>query len=121
MYRQIKMFYNDLSSGSLNPIELAAWTHAEFVKIHPFTDGNGRTSRLIMNYQLMKNGYLPISIDKKDRLSYYEALEEYAVNNNLTPFADMIALLEEQQLQRCIDMTQDMIPEIQDIELEQNM
>lgn len=105
MYRQIKMFYNDLSSNTLNPIELAAWTHAEFVKIHPFTDGNGRTSRLIMNYQLMKNGYLPISIDKKDRLSYYEALEEYAVNNNLTPFADMIASLEEQQLQRCIDMT----------------
>lgn len=121
MYRQIKMFYNDLSSCSLNPIELAAWTHAEFVKIHPFTDGNGRTSRLIMNYQLMKNGYLPISIDKKDRLSYYETLEEYAVNNNLIPFADMIASLEEQQLQRCIDMTQDMIPEIQDIELEQNM
>lgn len=105
MYRQIKMFYNELSSNTLNPIELAAWTHAEFVKIHPFTDGNGRTSRLIMNYQLMKNGYLPISIDKKDRLSYYEALEEYAVNNNLTPFADMIASLEEQQLQRCIDMT----------------
>lgn len=121
MYRQIKMFYDDLSSNTLDPIELAAWTHAEFVKIHPFTAGNGRTSRLIMNYQLMKNGYLPISIDKKDRLSYYEALEEYAVNNNLTPFADMIAILEEQQLQRCIDMTQDMTPEIQNFEQQQNM
>lgn len=121
MYRQIKMFYYDLSSNTLDPIELAAWTHAEFVKIHPFTDGNGRTSRLIMNYQLMKNGYLPISIDKKDRLSYYEALEEYAVNNNLMLFADMIATLEEQQLQRCVDMTQDMTPEIQNFEQQQNM
>ena len=115
------MFYYDLSSNTLDPIELAAWTHAEFVKIHPFTDGNGRTSRLIMNYQLMKNGYLPISIDKKDRLSYYEALEEYAVNNNLMLFAYMIATLEEQQLQRCVDMTQDMTPEIQNFEQQQNM
>ena len=121
MYRQIKMFYNDLSSSTLNPIELAAWTHAEFVKIHPFKDGNGRTSRLIMNYQLMKNGYLPVSIDKKDRLSYYEALEEYAVNNNLTAFADMIASLEEQQLQRCITMAQDMTSEIKNFGMQQNM
>ncbi|OLN33082.1 filamentation induced by cAMP protein Fic [Desulfosporosinus metallidurans] len=42
----------------MNVIELAAWTHAEFVKIHPFVDGNGRTSRLIMNDQLMVNGFL---------------------------------------------------------------
>lgn len=40
----------------MNGIELAAWTHAEFVKIHPFVDGNGRTSRPIMNYQLMVHG-----------------------------------------------------------------
>ena len=55
MYRQVKDFYLDLNwkRDSLNPIELAAWTHAEFVRIHPFRDGNGRTSRLIMNYQLM--------------------------------------------------------------------
>ena len=46
MYIEIKNFYADLQDKSdLNPIELAAWTHAEFVKIHPFTDGNGRTSR----------------------------------------------------------------------------
>ena len=61
-------------------IELAAWTHAEFVKIHPFEDGNGRTSRLIMNYQLMANGFLPISILKENRLDYFNALESYAVD-----------------------------------------
>ena len=49
MYRKIKDFYADLTwkGREMNPIELAAWTHAEFVKIHPFPDGNGRTSRLI--------------------------------------------------------------------------
>ncbi len=50
MYRQVKNFYADLpEKDAANAIKLAAWTHAEFVRIHPFTDGNGRTSRLIMN------------------------------------------------------------------------
>lgn len=99
MYYQIKEFFKNLDSKSdFNPIELAAWTHAEFVRIHPFVDGNGRTSRLIMNYQLMSNEFLPVSVNKEDRLEYFSYLEEYAVNGNLVPFADFIAELEEQQL-----------------------
>lgn len=99
MYYQIKEFFSNINSKSdLNPIELAAWTHAEFVKIHPFIDGNGRTSRLIMNYQLMRNEFLPVSINTEDRLEYFNLLEEYAVNGNLAPFVDFIAKLEEQQL-----------------------
>lgn len=99
MYYQIKEFFSNINSKSdLNPIELAAWTHAEFVKIHPFIDGNGRTSRLIMNYQLLRNEFLPVSINTEDRLEYFNLLEEYAVNGNLAPFVDFIAKLEEQQL-----------------------
>ena len=99
MYMQVKAFYEDLKNNpELNPIELAAWTHAEFVRIHPFVDGNGRTSRLLMNYQLMIQGFLPVSVDKEKRLDYYNALEEYAVNKNLEPFANFIAELEEKQL-----------------------
>lgn len=99
MYYQIKEFFSNINSKSdLNPIELAAWTHAEFVKIHPFVDGNGRTSRLIMNYQLMKHDFLPISVNKEDKLDYFNFLEEYVVNGNLVPFADFIADLEERQL-----------------------
>ena len=99
MYMQIKNFYEDLKikEKELNPIELAAWTHAEFVRIHPFVDGNGRTSRLIMNYQLLLNGYLPVSVAKENRLDYYNALEQYAVTGDLTVFADFIADLEEAQ------------------------
>ena len=100
MYLQIKNFYEDLKTkeNELNPIELAAWTHAEFVRIHPFIDGNGRTSRLLMNYQLLINGFLPISVAKENRLDYYNALEQYAANGDLTPFADFVAELEELQL-----------------------
>jgi len=99
MYAQIKNFYADMQfEADLNAIELAAWTHAEFVRIHPYIDGNGRTSRLIMNYQLMSKGFLPVSIAKEQRLEYYNVLEEYAVNANLKPFTEFIADLEEKQL-----------------------
>jgi len=105
MYVQIKNFFSDISvKNDMNSIELAAWTHAEFVRIHPFIDGNGRTSRLILNYQLMNHGFLPISIAKQDRLSYYYALEEYAVNANLNVFIDLIAKLEEEQLDTYIKL-----------------
>ena len=99
MYRQVKDFYADLPfRNDLNGIELAAWTHAEFVRIHPFVDGNGRTARMIMNYQLMASGFLPVSIAKENRLEYFETLEAYAVNGDLNLFAEMIAGLEEQRL-----------------------
>lgn len=108
MYQQIKNFYADMPyKENGNDIELAAWTHAEFVKIHPFVDGNGRTSRMIMNYQLMASGFLPVSIAKENRLEYFEALEAYAVDGNLNPFAEMIAVLEEERLDEYLGIVQE--------------
>ena len=105
MYFQTKNFFADLMyKKDLNPIELAAWTHAEFVRIHPFQDGNGRTSRLIMNYQLMSYGFLPISIAKENRLNYYNALDKYAAQGILDDFTNMIAELEEAQLDKYISI-----------------
>ena len=100
MYHKLQNFYADLiwKSEQLHPIELAAWTHAEFVNIHPFPDGNGRTSRLIMNYQLMKHGLLPVSIKNENKIKYFEALELYHTTQNLVPFVDMVATAQEEQL-----------------------
>lgn len=107
MYMQIKGFYEELKNKSdLNPIELAAWTHAEFVRIHPFIDGNGRTSRLMMNYQLLSQGYLPVSIAKEARLDYYNALEQYAAHGDLQPFTEFIAELEEKQLDEYLELVE---------------
>lgn len=105
MYIQIKGFYEDIKSKSdLNPIEFAAWIHAEFVRLHPFIDGNDRTSRLLMNYQLMSQGFLPVSVDKENRLEYYNVLEKYTVNGDLKPFADFVADWEEKQLNEYLNL-----------------
>jgi Fic family protein len=64
------------------PIELAAVFHHRFVQIHPFTEGNGRTARLLMNAILMKNGYPFITIvPKRDRPKYLKALLEADLGN----------------------------------------
>ncbi|MFC6038962.1 Fic family protein [Paenisporosarcina macmurdoensis] len=61
--------------STIHPVERAAKVHAEFVKIHPFIDGNGRTSRLLMNYEIMKAGFPPAVIKAIDRARYYDALD----------------------------------------------
>ena len=61
---------------NLHPLERASLLHIDFVKIHPFTDGNGRTSRLLQNFELMKEGFPPIIIKKEKRLEYYDALDK---------------------------------------------
>ncbi|MCP4717750.1 MAG: Fic family protein, partial [Deltaproteobacteria bacterium] len=65
-----------LSGDTSHPVIQAALAHFEFVSIHPFVDGNGRTARLLMNLILIKNGYAPAIILKNDRKQYYAALEK---------------------------------------------
>lgn len=75
----------------LHPIERAAKLHADFVKIHPFIDGNGRTARLLMNLELMKSGFPAIVIPVEKRLKYYEALDKAHVDMDYEPFLQLIA------------------------------
>lgn len=83
-----------------HPVVQAALMHGEFVKIHPFIDGNGRTARLLLNLVLMSNGYPPIVIKKENRLSYYEALDTAHTTLNYSKFVHLIAslVLEAEQL-----------------------
>jgi Fic family protein len=76
-----------------HPVVRAALLHGEFVKIHPFIDGNGRTARLLLNLVLMSNGYPPIVIKKESRLAYYDALDTAHTTLNYSKFIQLIATL----------------------------
>lgn len=75
----------------------AALAHYKLVHIHPFADGNGRTSRLLMNMILMQAGYPPVIIHKQHRHKYYENLQ-IANTGDVRPFIRFIAECTEQTL-----------------------
>ncbi|MBC7488397.1 MAG: Fic family protein [Cytophagaceae bacterium] len=83
----------ETEKNNLHPVILSAELHERLVTIHPFIDGNGRTSRLLMNLVLLQNGY-PIAIlkgDAESRLQYYKALEVAQTEHNKEPFFELIA------------------------------
>jgi len=84
----INWYENEASN--LHPVERAARVHADFVKIHPFVDGNGRTSRLLMNLELMKDGFPPVVLPVEKRLEYYEALDTAHTKNDYNQFLSLI-------------------------------
>ena len=75
-----------------HPVELAALMHERFATIHPFIDGNGRTSRLVMNLILLQHGYPIANIlgDSESRLAYYGALESANLDGSKEPFVLLI-------------------------------
>ncbi|MCT4507838.1 MAG: Fic family protein [Tepidibacter sp.] len=92
-------WYNN-ESQRLHPIERAALLHVIFVGIHPFIDGNGRTSRLLLNLELMKNGYPPIVIRNENRIKYYNALDKAHTTNQHDDFIDLVV----EEVNRTLDL-----------------
>lgn len=85
-------FY-ELHRNDLHPVILAAEMHERLVSIHPFIDGNGRTSRLIMNLILLQHGF-PLAIiggDYESRMAYYDALEKLQTEDDKQSFILLIA------------------------------
>ncbi len=76
---------------TMNIIERIARFHLEFEGIHPFIDGNGRTGRLILNLDLICNGYPPINVKFTDRKRYYEAFDAYYRDNDASKMTTLIA------------------------------
>ena len=78
------------AKDSLNPVILAALVHLKFVTIHPFSDGNGRISRLMMNFVLHSKGYPLLNIEYTNRNAYYNALERSQLKNDDHFFAQYL-------------------------------
>jgi Fic family protein len=73
-----------------HPVVYAALVHKEFIEIHPFVDGNGRTARLLMNLALLQHGYPIVIIPPVLRSDYINALEMCHKHDD-TPFIRLIA------------------------------
>ncbi len=73
-------------------VHLAVWAHAQIIRIHPFEDGNGRTSRLIMNGLLVRLGLRPIALEAC-KPEYTDALNLYFHERNFRPLLDLFLRL----------------------------
>lgn len=82
----------------LHPVERVALLHGEFDRIHPFTDANGKTARLLMNFELMKNGYPPAVIQEQMRSKYRDALDLAHTTGRYDDFTKLVARCEESSL-----------------------
>ncbi|KAL6465810.1 hypothetical protein MHYP_G00259430 [Metynnis hypsauchen] len=96
--QELVQWLNSEEAVHLHPVEFAALAHYKLVYVHPFIDGNGRTSRLLMNLVLMQASYPPITIRKEQRAEYYAALDT-ANEGDVRPFIRFIA--------KCTEMTLD--------------
>jgi len=100
------------TAHNLHPVRHAALAHYKLVFIHPFMDGNGRTSRLLMNLILMRAGFPPVIIRRADREVYYRHLQT-ANEGDVRPFIRFIALCTEKTLEAYLWASQEYTMEVE--------
>lgn len=98
--------FKERESRGEHPLLIAAFLHERLVGIHPFIDGNGRTSRLLMNLYLLQKGFVIVNLKGKDesRLAYYNALEEAHTNTHPEPFQCLVVEAEIESLENYISL-----------------
>ena len=98
-----------MRSAAIDPTDVAAvydlslWAHFELVTIHPWADGNGRTSRLLMNLLQWEFDVLPTKVLKEDKAEYIQALIDTRESEDISVFVECITKLHCQHLQSDID------------------
>jgi Fic family protein len=92
---------------NLHVVERTALFHLRFETIHPFIDGNGRVGRLLINFELMRNGYPPINIKFSDRTKYYDCFNHYRENDNdASKMTELVGGYAIDELKRYIDIAE---------------
>ena len=98
--------YNE-EMQQMHVVERVAVFHLIFETIHPFVDGNGRVGRLLLNFELMREGYPPINVKFSDRARYYECFNHYrAGNNDTSQMTELIGEYAIEELKRYIEIAE---------------
>lgn len=95
---EMESLLNNYNNSSFHPIIKAIIFKVRFIKIHPFRDGNGRTSRILLNYMLVRYGYPTITITGKEKYAYFNAMQKAVTENNYT---ELIKLVMKHLNERC--------------------
>jgi len=90
VYDRMKKYFLTLENYEGDILEKIAYSHVQLAKIHPFLDGNGRCARLVLNYFLLMNGLPPVIIYQEESKEYFNALEEYKVNKDISMFVNFL-------------------------------
>ena len=98
--------FQEMEAKGTHPILIAAYLHDELARIHPFIDGNGRTSRLLMNLYLLQHGFIIVNLkgSNEARRVYYNALETSHTKKRPEPFQKLIAEAERASLRRYLSI-----------------
>jgi Fic family protein len=91
--------------GQYPPLLVASWLQHRFTQIHPFQDGNGRVSRALVTYVLLRSGLLPLVIDRDRRTEYITALEK-ADSGDLGVLTDLFSALEKNAILKALSLDQ---------------
>ena len=88
--KEMKELVEKYNTSTLNPILKAILFKVCFIKIHPFRDGNGRLSRLLLNYMLVRNGFPTVTIRGTHKDEYFNALNVAIEDNDFTPIIELV-------------------------------
>ena len=98
--------FKQMEAEKVHPVLIAAYLHDELVRIHPFIDGNGRTSRLLMNLYLLRHGYVIITLKGSNdaKVNYYKALEKSHTEQLPEDFQKLVIEAEIMALQKYLSI-----------------
>lgn len=98
--------FRQMEKEKIHPVLVAAYLHDELVRIHPFIDGNGRTSRLLMNLYLLRNGYVIITLKGSNdaKINYYKSLEKSHTEHLTEDFQQLVVEAEIAALQKYLSI-----------------
>lgn len=98
--------FQEMEVKGTHPILIATYLHDELARIHPFIDGNGRTSRLLMNLYLLQHGFIIVNLkgSNEARRMYYNALETSHTQKRPESFQKLVAESEKASLKRYLSI-----------------